>query len=48
MAAVAFDEDTLLAIFLEVGLRRKQRAYYGHWSGRPLPDFQDINILEHR
>jgi ubiquinone/menaquinone biosynthesis C-methylase UbiE len=48
MAAVAFDEDALLAIFLEAGLRRKRPASYGHWSGRPLPDFQDISILEHR
>jgi SAM-dependent methyltransferase len=47
-AAVAYDEDYLLGIFLEFGLRRRRPAVYGRWSGRatPGPSFQDINILE--
>jgi len=46
LAAVAFDEDTLLELFLRVGLHRTRQAIYGHWSGRPSPVFQDINVLE--
>jgi SAM-dependent methyltransferase len=48
MAAVAVDEDHLLAIFLEHGLRRRRPAVYGRWSGRTTPgaSFQDINIFE--
>jgi SAM-dependent methyltransferase len=47
LAAVAFDEDFLLALFLEVGLRRQRPPVYGRWSGRatPGPSFQDINVL---
>ncbi|HYM33351.1 MAG TPA: methyltransferase domain-containing protein [Candidatus Cybelea sp.] len=47
-AAVAFDEDFLLACFLSAGLRRRRPAIYGRWSGRtfPGPTFQDINVLE--
>jgi SAM-dependent methyltransferase len=47
LAAVAFDEDFLLALFLEVGLRRYQAPVYGRWSGRATPgnSFQDINML---
>ncbi len=48
LAAVAFDEDTLLAAFLRAGLRRRRPAVYGGWSGRPHGrGFQDICILEH-
>jgi SAM-dependent methyltransferase len=46
LAAIAFDEDVLLAAFLKAGLRRRRPARYGHWSGRKLPDFQDICIFE--
>jgi SAM-dependent methyltransferase len=47
LAAVAFDEDFLLSLFLAVGLRRYQPPIYGRWSGRatPGPSFQDINLL---
>jgi SAM-dependent methyltransferase len=47
-AAVALDEDHLLALFLAGGLRRRRPPVYGHWSGRttPGPSFQDINIFE--
>ncbi|HUN50794.1 MAG TPA: methyltransferase domain-containing protein [Candidatus Sulfotelmatobacter sp.] len=47
-AAVAYDEDYLLSLFLEAGLRRARPPVYGRWSGRPTPgpSFQDINILE--
>ena len=46
-AAVAYDEDFLLAMFLEHGLKRARAPIYGRWSGRatPGPSFQDINIL---
>jgi SAM-dependent methyltransferase len=46
LAAVAFDEDALLAAFYKVGLRRRRPVRYGHWSGRKLPDFQDICLFE--
>lgn len=48
LAAVAYDEDFLLGLFLEAGLRRNQPPIYGRWSGRasPGPSFQDINVLE--
>jgi SAM-dependent methyltransferase len=46
MAAVAYDEDAFLAIFFKAGLRRRRPVHYGHWSGRQLPDFQDICIFE--
>jgi SAM-dependent methyltransferase len=46
MAAVAYDEDALLAIFFKAGLRRRRPVHYGHWSGRPTPDFQDTCIFE--
>lgn len=47
-AAVAFNEDFLLSIFLESGLRRTRRPIYGRWSGRHTPgdSFQDINVLQ--
>lgn len=47
-AAVAFDEDFLLSIFLASGLRRTRRPIYGRWSGRLTPgnSFQDINLLQ--
>jgi SAM-dependent methyltransferase len=46
-AAVAFDEDFLLGLFLEAGLRRLRAPIYGRWSGRatPGPSFQDIDVL---
>jgi SAM-dependent methyltransferase len=48
LAAVAFDEDLLLACFLEAGLRRRRPAAYGSWSGREHGvSFQDICVFEH-
>jgi hypothetical protein len=46
-AAVAYDEDHFLAMFLAAGLRRRVPPVYGRWSGRatPGPSFQDINLL---
>jgi SAM-dependent methyltransferase len=44
-AAVAFDEDTLLELFLRAGLRRRPGAVYGAWSGRESAVFQDICIF---
>lgn len=46
LAAVAYDEDTLLAAFLDAGLRRRPGAAYGHWSGRNGVSFQDISVFE--
>lgn len=46
LAAVAFDEDRLLAAFLAAGLRRRRPAAYGHWSGRAGAAFQDICVFE--
>lgn len=46
LAGVAFDEDVLLEKFLRFGLRRRNPAQYGHWSGRSLPSFQDICVFE--
>ena len=47
-AAIAYDEDFLLALFLRAGLRRRRPALYGRWSGRASagPAFQDISVLE--
>ncbi len=45
-AAVAFDEDHLLAAFLAAGLRRRRPAAYGSWSGRDSATFQDICVFE--
>lgn len=45
-AGVAFDEDVLLELFLRHGLRRRNPAQYGHWSGREGPSFQDICLFE--
>jgi len=46
LAAVAIEEDALLALFLEAGLRRRRPALYGHWSGRASSSFQDICTFE--
>jgi SAM-dependent methyltransferase len=46
LAAIAFDEDHLVEKFLRFGLRRRGPVLYGHWSGRPSPVFQDINVFE--
>lgn len=46
LAAVAFDEDAFLEKFLRHGLRRRNPARYGCWSGREGPSFQDICIFE--
>jgi SAM-dependent methyltransferase len=46
MAAVAFDEDTLLELFLRVGLYRRRQAIYGNWSGRTSHVFQDLCVFE--
>ena len=45
-AAVAFDEDHLLAAFHAAGLRRRRPAAYGSWSGRDAAVFQDICVFE--
>jgi len=48
LAAVAFDEDTLLRCFLAAGLRRVRPPAYGGWSGREHgAGFQDICVFEH-
>ena len=46
LAGVAFDEDALLERFLRHDLRRIPPARYGCWSGRILPNFQDICVFE--
>jgi SAM-dependent methyltransferase len=46
LAGVAFEEDVLLEMFLRHGLRRRNPAQYGHWSGRDAANFQDICIFE--
>ena len=46
LAAVAFDEDVLLELFLRHGLRRRNPATYGTWSGRSGRSFQDICVFE--
>ena len=46
LAGVAFDEDVLLEMFLRHGLRRRNPAQYGCWSGRELSSFQDICVFE--
>lgn len=47
LAAVAFDEDALLAAFLAAGLRRRRPAAYGTWSSRRgAVSFQDICVFE--
>lgn len=47
-AAIAYDEDFLLSLFLKAGLRRRRPVVYGRWSGRsnPGPAFQDISVLD--
>lgn len=46
LAAVAYNEDTLLEYFLRHKLRRQRPAKYGHWSGRNSRNFQDICIFD--
>lgn len=46
MAAVAFEENFLLAAFRRAGLRRRRPARYGSWTGRKSAVFQDICIFE--
>lgn len=46
LAAVAFDEDVLLELFLRNGLRRRSPAHYGNWSGRDGQTFQDICVFD--
>lgn len=46
LAAIAFDEDHLIEKFLRFGKHRLRSPAYGHWSGRPSPVFQDINVFE--
>lgn len=46
LAAVAYDEDVLVELFLRHGLRRRNPAGYGCWSGRAGRSFQDICIFE--
>jgi len=46
LAAVAFDEDHFVEKFLRFGRHRRRPPIYGHWSGRPAPVFQDINVFE--
>jgi len=48
LAAVAIDEDALLAAFLAAGLKRRRQGVYGGWSGRAHGSgFQDICVFEH-
>ena len=46
LAAVAYDEDVLLELFLRHGLLRRTPAGYGWWSGRAGRSFQDICVFE--
>lgn len=46
LAAIAYDEDYLLELFLRHGLRRRSPGIYGNWSGRTGDSFQDICIFE--
>lgn len=46
LAAVAYDEDVLLELFFRHGLRRRNPAAYGSWSGRAGASFQDICIFD--
>lgn len=46
LAAVAYDEDVLLELFLRHGLQRRNPAGYGFWSGRLGKSFQDICVFE--
>jgi hypothetical protein len=46
LAAVAFDEDVLLELFLRQGLVRRNPAQYGSWSGRGGDTFQDIGVFD--
>ena len=46
LAAVAYDEDVLLELFLRHGLRRRNPAAYGTWSGRGGAGFQDICVFD--
>ena len=48
LAAVAFEEEFLLGLFLEAGLRRSRAPVYGRWSGRvgAGDTFQDVNLFE--
>jgi SAM-dependent methyltransferase len=48
LAAVAFEEEFLLRLFLEAGLRRNRPPVYGRWSGRAAAGdtFQDVNLFE--
>jgi SAM-dependent methyltransferase len=46
MAAVAFEENFLLAVFRKAGLRRRRPAQYGSWTGRNSAVFQDICVFE--
>ena len=46
LAAVAYDEDPLLELFLRNGLRRRDPGNYGCWSGRKGQTFQDVCIFE--
>jgi SAM-dependent methyltransferase len=46
LAAVAFDEDVLLELFLRHGLRRRWPGSYGTWSGRTGSSFQDVCVFD--
>jgi SAM-dependent methyltransferase len=44
--AIAYQEEVILNLFLEVGLRIKQPIFYGSWSGRPsMMNWQDILVV---
>lgn len=46
LAAVAYEEDVLLELFLRHRLQRRRPAHYGTWSGRPGQTFQDVCVFD--
>ncbi|WP_374385136.1 class I SAM-dependent methyltransferase [Dongia sp.] len=47
MAAVAYDNDWLLATAREQGLQLARPIAFGHWSGRSAENYQDICVFQH-
>ena len=48
LAAVAYDEDVLLDMFLRYRLHCRIPTQYGSWSGHDSDHFQDICVFEKR
>ena len=46
LAAVGYDEDVLIELFLRNRLHRRAPAQYGNWSGRKSDHFQDICVFD--